>query len=78
MERAPILPSAATLAPPYTRHYFINGTIFGKNGTEHKMCILISLQGLFETFLILRKIKRDIAINVKTSSRKALVILFEF
>jgi hypothetical protein len=45
----------------------INATIFGKKVTEHKMCVLVSLQLLFETFLILRRIQRDITINVKTS-----------
>jgi hypothetical protein len=29
------------------RHYLINGTIFGKNVIEHKMCVLI----FFTTFI---------------------------
>jgi hypothetical protein len=36
---------------------------------------LFSLQLLSETFFIVRRIKRDIVINVKTSSRKVPVIL---
>jgi hypothetical protein len=45
-------------------HVFINGTFFEKIVTEHKMCF-----GFFtilsETFLILRRIERDIVINVQ-------------
>ena len=37
-----------------------------------------SLQILFETFLILRRIQRDIVINVETSSRKAPLLLSDF
>ena len=39
---------------------------FRKKVIEHKMCVLISLQPLSKTFLILRKIYRDIVTNVKT------------
>jgi hypothetical protein len=37
-----------------------------------------SLQLLSKTFFILRRIQRDIAINVKTSSCKVPVIIVEF
>ena len=50
-----ILPSVAWLAVPCSstlRHDF------GKKVIEHKMCVLIFLQLLAETFLILRIIKR--------------------
>jgi len=47
-------------------HYLINDTIFGKL-IEHKMCVLITLQVLSETFLILRTVKRDTVINVYRS-----------
>jgi hypothetical protein len=42
------------------------------------MCVSIFSTILFETFLILRRNKRDIVINVKTSSSKVPVILVEF
>jgi hypothetical protein len=48
----------------------------GKKDTEHKMCFDFSLQPSFETFLILRRNKRDIVINVYTSSCKVRVIFF--
>jgi hypothetical protein len=38
------------------RQYLMNGTIFGKMLLNRKHVFLISLQLLFETFLILRKI----------------------
>jgi hypothetical protein len=46
--------------------------------SEHKSCVLICLQLLSRTFLILRRILRDIVINVKTSSCKVPVILVGF
>jgi hypothetical protein len=33
-------------------HYFINGTIFEKHITEHKMCALIFSTNLSQTFLV--------------------------
>jgi len=45
-------------------HYLIKRTIFLKKVTEHKMCVLISLQCLYETFLILRRNERDMIKNV--------------
>jgi hypothetical protein len=47
---------------------------FRKKVTEHKMCVLIFLQLLSETFLILRRIQRDTVISMKTSSRNVHVI----
>ena len=70
---------AASPALPIFRHYLINGTIFEeKKVVEHKKFILISAQLLFETFLIVRRIQRDIVINMKTSSCKVPVILVGF
>jgi hypothetical protein len=43
---------------------------------EHEMCVDFLYK--FETFLILRKIQRDIIINVHRSSCKVLVILVIF
>jgi hypothetical protein len=41
-------------------HYLKHGTFFEKrNVTEHKMCVLIVFINLSETFLILRRIERD-------------------
>jgi hypothetical protein len=40
-------------------HYLINGTIFEKKNTEHKMCVLIFSTRYSVTFLILRITKRD-------------------
>jgi hypothetical protein len=54
------------------RYYLINGTIFGKEVIEPKMCVLI----FSKTFLILRIIKRGIVVNVKTSSCKVHAIFF--
>ena len=55
----------------------INGTIFGNKVTEHKMC-LFSLQILFETFLIRRRIKQDTVINVKSLHVRHLLFLSDF
>jgi hypothetical protein len=60
------------------RHYLINGTIFGETLLNTKCVFLFSLQLLFETFLILRRIQRVIVINVKTSSCKVPVIIVGF
>jgi hypothetical protein len=53
-------------------HYLINGTIFGKTKMllDTKCVFWFSLQLLPETFLVLRKIQRKIAINVHRSSCK--------
>jgi hypothetical protein len=60
------------------QHYLINGTIFGRELliTEYVFCF--SVQLLSKTFLILRRIQRDIVIRVKTSSRKVAFILGAF
>ena len=44
------------------------GHDFWKKVTEHKVCVLLCLNFLFsEIFLILRRMQRDIAINLRTS-----------
>jgi hypothetical protein len=58
-------------------HYLINGAILGKTLLNIKCVFLLSLQLLSQTFLILRKIQRDI-INVCRSSCKVPVILVGF
>ena len=57
-------------------HYLINGTTVGKKLLNIKCVLWLSLQLLFETFLTLRRIQRDIVINVRTSSCNVSVILF--
>ena len=57
------------------QRYLINGTILEKKLLDIKYVLGFSLQLSFETFPILRRIQRDIVINVKTSSCKVLVIL---
>jgi hypothetical protein len=46
------------------RHYLINGTIFRKKLLNIKYMFGFSLRLLFETFLIMTGIQRDIVINV--------------
>jgi hypothetical protein len=60
------------------RHYLINGTIFGKKLLNTKCVFWFSLQLLSKTFFIIRRIQRDIVINVKKSSCKVPVILVRF
>jgi len=65
-----IIPSMTCLALQYfsTLLYFTNGKIFGKRKvTEHEMCVLTSSTISSETFLILRKIQRDMIINIHRS-----------
>ena len=60
------------------RHYLINGTIFWKKLLKIKCVFWFSIQLLSQTFLILRRIQRDIVQNVGTSSCKVPVILVGF
>ena len=60
------------------RHYLINDKIFGKKLLNIKCVFRFFLQLLFETFLIIKRIQRDIVINEKMSSCKAHVILDRF
>jgi hypothetical protein len=77
------------LWPPWLdkilRHYPINGNIFGEKKSLNIKCVLwFSLQLLLKTFLTLRRIQRNIVINVKMSSSKntryscQILIKFEF
>ena len=47
---------------------------FFKNVVQHKMCILIFLQLLSESFLILRRTKHDTIINLHRSSNEVPII----
>ena len=49
-----------------------------KNVMEHKMCVLIFSIILSTTFLILRRIQRDIIVNVLTSLCEVPVIIVRF
>ena len=51
---------------------------FRKKVTEHKMCVLSFSTTSSKKFLIIRRIQRDIVINVETSSCKVHVILVDF
>jgi hypothetical protein len=83
------LTNPACNAPPYChlrplwphhffQHHLMQGTIFGKTLLNIKCVFWLSLQLLFEKFLILSRIQRDTVINVKMSSRKVPVILVGF
>jgi hypothetical protein len=65
-----VSPSFSTLS--HTRHDI------RKQLLNIQYVFLFSLQLLFETFLILRKIQRDIIINVLRCSCKVLIILVRF
>jgi putative effector of murein hydrolase len=59
-----ILSCVVCLAVP---HYLTYGTIFGgKKCILNKICVLI-FSAIFDTFLILRRIKYDSIINVENS-----------
>jgi hypothetical protein len=59
-------------------HYLINGTIFWKKLLNIKCVFWFYLQLLSETFLIIRRIKRDIIINVHRSSCKLPLFFSDF
>jgi len=56
-------------------HYLINGMIFEIKLLNVKCVLLVCLQLLCETFLITRRIARDIIINIHRSSCQIRVIL---
>jgi hypothetical protein len=56
-------------------HYLITLTTSGKKLLSIKFVLRFSLQLLSETFLILRRIERDMIINICWSSCKVPVIL---
>ena len=61
-------------------HYPIKGTILGEKIIDHKQCVFIFSATLYffsESFLILRRIKRNI-INVHTSSCEVPSLLVRF
>ena len=60
------------------RHYLTNGTIFEKKLLNIKCVFWFSIQLLFEIFPILKRILRDVVINVKMSSYKYPLFLSDF
>ena len=61
------------------RYYLINGTIFRrKKVIEYKTCVLIFSTNLSKKFLILRRIRRDIIIHVKSLHVKYPLLLSDF
>jgi hypothetical protein len=73
-----ILSSVACLAVPYFSTLSHKRHDFRKKVIEHKICVLIFSTNLSKTFLILRRIQRDIVINVHRSSCKVHVIVVRF
>jgi hypothetical protein len=59
-------------------HYLINGKIFGKTFLNLNYVVRFSIERLPKTLLILRRIQRDLSINVRKSSCKVPVILVKF
>ena len=68
------------LWPVWRYHIFPHFlTIFEKKKVmEHKRCVLIFATNLSDTFLILRRIRRDIIINVAASPCKVLLFSSDF
>ena len=65
--RRVILSSVACPVVPYFPHYPTNGTIFGEKDYWTQTVFWFSLQLLSETFLILRRIQRDIITGIYCS-----------
>jgi hypothetical protein len=63
------------LAQSHVFTYFLKGIIFGK-GVEHKMCLLASVQHLFENLVILRRTQRDISIRRSSCKVPAIPVRF--
>jgi hypothetical protein len=69
-----IILSVACLAVQYFSTLSDKRHDIWKKGNKHKMCVLIFSTILSETFVILRRIERDIIINVLMSSSKEAII----
>jgi hypothetical protein len=76
--RCIILTSVACLAVPYLSTLSHKRHGFRENVTEQKMCVLIFSTILSQIFLILRRIQRDIVINLNRSSSTVPVVLARF
>jgi hypothetical protein len=73
--RRMILSSVACLTLPHFSTLRHNRHDFRKKVIEYKLCVLIFSTAFSEIFLILRRIRRDIIINVHVSLSKVPVIL---
>jgi inorganic pyrophosphatase/exopolyphosphatase len=73
-----VVSSVASLVLPYFSVLSHKRYDFQKNVIEHKMCVLIFSPILSDTFFILRRLERDIIINVHRSLCKVPVILARF
>jgi hypothetical protein len=73
-----ILSSVACLALPYFSTLSHKRQDFGKHVPEHQMWVLTFSPNFPETFLILRRIEREIIINLHKPSCKMLAILVRF
>ena len=62
----------------YFSHYLLKGAICGKSLLNVKYVFKFSPRLLSETFLVLRRIRLDIIVNVQRSSCKVHVILVRF
>jgi hypothetical protein len=68
-------PSVAPLLRPYFLTLSRKRRDFLKNVAKHTMCVFFSVRVLSEIFLILRRIERDIIINVYMYSSEGFDIL---
>ena len=68
----------ASLATPHFSTLSHKRHDFRKKFLSIKCVFWVSLQTLFKTFIIIKRIQRDIVRSVKTPSRKLPVILVEF
>jgi hypothetical protein len=73
-----ILPAASLVTPYFSTLSHKRHNFGGKNLLNMNFVFLFSLQLLFQTFLILRRIQRNTVISVTTFSRKVSVILVGF
>jgi hypothetical protein len=73
--RHTVLSFVACLAPPYLPTLSHKRNDFSKSVTGYKICVLVFFIILSITFLTLRRIQREIVINMKTSSYKLPVVV---
>jgi hypothetical protein len=76
--RIAVLPCATFPALQYFPTLSHKRSLFSRGGgevTEYKRCVLNSLERLSETFLSLRRLERDVVINVHRPACKVPVIL---
>jgi hypothetical protein len=74
--RRVILSVACLSLPQFCSHYLLNSKIFRKKKLQKIKCAFsFSMQFFSETFLVTRRIQREIIINVHRSACKILVIL---